>query len=162
MKNIRSTAISTLLVSCYWITLSVAQTDTGSPSAAMTVPVTLSMAWERGSKHYGPSFIYLHTPCQDSQPCECTLSFKGTKSKEFADYISSFRSNKVPVVYGVHYGSNGKPQSYKLERVGNWDGERFPHNDQLLGVKVTFRASESKTQDSRKVGFENCFPPGNV
>src|SRR5271168_4482114 len=104
-------------------------------------PLTLSMKWARGDPHYGPNFIWLSTPCRasDNVPCECTMEFKGIKSQAFADYISSFGDVPVPVVYQVSYNANGFAGSAQLESVGTWQADRFPRNDRLLGISLTFK-----------------------
>jgi TonB family protein len=133
--------------------------DASGDSKTLT-PITLWMKWQRGNGHYGPNFIYLRTPCQSSETCECSMSFKATNSQEFADYISSFGGNKVPVVYEVLYGPNGRARTNKLASVGTWTSDRFPANDRLIGVSAKFEGSAVGARQTFKLhGSEDCFPP---
>jgi hypothetical protein len=95
--------------------------------AAHRKTVTLEMSWKRGDSYYGPNFIHLESACQsNSEPgCFCARDFTSTRTTEFADYIESFGSKKVPVKYRVNYGGNGQPGGATLERVGAWPAERF-------------------------------------
>ena len=70
-----------------------------------TKSVGIEMSWKRGDNHYGPDFVSLESPCLGNveSGCFCSADFNVTTSKDFADYISSFGSNKVPVKYGVDY-----------------------------------------------------------
>lgn len=70
--------------------------------------VPLEMSWKRGDDHYGSNFIHLESVClSNPEPgCFCSLDFKATTSKEFADYVGSFGTNKVPVKFHVDYGNN--------------------------------------------------------
>ncbi len=131
--------------------------------SAASAPVTLWMEWQRGKNaHYGSNFVYLHTPCQDSEPCECNMSFKATNSSEFAGYISSFGENKVPVVYDVVYGADGRAITNQLVSVGTWRSERFAHNDRLISVSVKFQGGLVGERQSFKLrGSEDCFPSLN-
>jgi len=138
--------------------------ETQKAGAAMSdfTPVTLSMRWARGDPHYGPNFIWLSTPCLTSGdvPCECTMQFKGTNSKEFADYISSFGDGPVPVVYQVLYGSDGLAHGNRLESVGNWQADRFPRNDRLLGISFTFKGGKPGQKQRANIHDPaGCFPP---
>lgn len=140
------------------VTLGQAQ-DTQKPDPT---PVTLSMKWARGDPYYGPNFISLSTPCQASEnvPCECTMAFKGVKSQEFADYISSFRDALVPVVYQVLYGSDGLAHARRLESVGSWQADRFPKNDRLLGIQFTFKGGKPGQKRTANIHDPaDCFPP---
>jgi hypothetical protein len=96
-------------------------------SAAHRKTVTLEMSWERGDSYYGPNFIHLALPClSNPEPgCFCARNFTSTRTKEFADYIESFGSKKVPVKYRVNYDGNGQPNGATLESVGDWPAERF-------------------------------------
>lgn len=125
-------------------------------------PVTLSMKWARGDPHYGPNFIWLSKPCLTSGdlPCECIMQFKETNSKEFADYISSFGDGPVPVVYQVLYGSDGLAHGKRLESVGNWQADRFPRNDRLLGISSTFQGGKPGQKQTANIHDPaDCFPP---
>ena len=61
--------------------------------------VALEMSWKRGDDHYGPNFIHLESGCLSNPETgwSCALDFKATTSKDFADYIGSFGTKKVPV-----------------------------------------------------------------
>ena len=123
------------------------------------------MAWQRGDARYGPNFIQLHTPCQDSEDgtCECSVSFKIVNSSEFADYISSFGNNKVPVTYQVAYDSNGKPGPKRLASVGTWPSDKFPTNDRLLGVRIKPKSlGPGYRQQFKLHGSSDCFPSAGV
>jgi len=87
------------------------------------------------------------------------MSFKATNSQEFADYISSFNGNKVPVVYEVLYGPDGRARRAKLASVGTWTSDRFPANDRLIGVSAKFEGNAvGVPQKLRLNGSEDCFP----
>jgi len=51
------------------------------------------------------------------------MDFKATTSKDFADYIESFGSNKAPVKYRVYYDRNPEVVGASLESVGTWPGK---------------------------------------
>src|SRR5712672_3096730 len=78
-----------------------------SNGAVYRKSVGLEMSWKRGDNHYGPNFIHLESACP-SAGCFCSLDFKITRSKEFADYIESFGSNRVPVKFHVDYDRNNQ------------------------------------------------------
>lgn len=140
---------------------------TGVPDASgqPLTPVTLWMEWQRGGGRYGPNSVYLHTPCQDSEDgiCECSMSFKIVNSSEFADYISSFGSNKVPVTYQVVYDSTGRPGPNRLASVGTWPSDKFPTNDRLLAVTIKPKSLGPRhRQQFRMRGPSDCFPSAGV
>jgi hypothetical protein len=123
-------------------------------------PVTLSMKWSRGDRHYGPNFIWLSAPCQSNVSCECTMEFKVINSQEFADYIASFGDAPVPVVYQVLYGPSGVVQGTRLESVGSWRAERFHANDQQLGIHFNFKSGKpGQKQTAHFHSPADCFPP---
>ena len=133
-------------------------------SGQSLTPVTLWMTWQRGDARY-PNFIRLSTPCQDSEDgiCECSMSFKIVNSSEFADYISSFGSNKVPVTYEVAYDSNGRPGSKRLASVGTWPSDKFPTNDRLLAVSIEPKSlGPGHSQQFKMRGSADCFPFAGV
>jgi hypothetical protein len=139
-----------------------AQTKKTDGSTPDLTPVTLSMKWPRGDRHYGPNFIWLSTPCQASGdvPCECTMTFKVINSKGFADYISSFGDGQVPVVYQVMYGADGFARGQRLESVGSWQADRFHLNEQALSVLYTFKGGKpGQKQPAHTNGTADCFPP---
>jgi TonB family protein len=140
--------------------LSVAQMGKATGEGGASVSVTLLMQWRRGGDaHYGSNFVYLHIPCQDSSPCECSLSFKATNSHEFADYISSFGEHKVPVVFKVFYGADDRATAGQLVNIGTWGSERFAHNDQLMSVSAIFRGGTAGERQNFKLrGLADCFP----
>jgi hypothetical protein len=96
--------------------------------------VGLEMSWKRGDNHYGPNFIHLESACPSNPElgCFCSLDFKITTSKEFADYIESFGSNKVPVKFHVDYDRNNQVVGAMLEGVGEWPEGRFHTNERSL------------------------------
>ncbi len=98
--------------------------------------VVLEMSWKRGDDHYGPNFIYLESAClSNPEPgCFCSHDFKITTSKEFADYVESFGSNRVPVKYHVDYDRNHQVVGATLESVGEWSEERFHINERSLST----------------------------
>jgi len=130
------------------------------------VPITLDMDWTRGSPHYGPDFIHLHTPCQrEGTSCECVMNFKvissKENSKEFADYITSFEHGKVPVTYEVSYGQDGVVHASRLVGVGDWKREKFQTNDTALGVEMKFVPGGPRKQRTYFHSPGDCFPSKN-
>ena len=125
--------------------------------------VALAMSWKRGDNHYGPNFIQLESPClSNPQPgCFCSAEFKVTTSKDFADYIESFGSTKVPVKYHVDYDRNHRIVGAILESVGTWAAERFHVNERSLSTGFRMIADQRKGSGSiRNPG--DCFPnPAN-
>jgi hypothetical protein len=105
-----------------------------SNGAVYRKSVGLEMSWKRGDNHYGPNFIHLESGCPGNpEPgCYCSLDFKTTTSKEFADYIESFGSNNVPVKFHVDYDRNHQVVGAILEGVGEWPEERFHINERSL------------------------------
>jgi TonB family protein len=134
--------------------------ESPASESASSRRITLWMQWQRGNNsHYGSNFVYLHTSCQNGEPCECGMSFKATNSREFADYISSFGGNMVPVVYDVVYGADGRAKTNQLISVGTWESDRFPHNDRLISVSAKFQGGGiGEHQSFRLHGSEDCFP----
>lgn len=106
-----------------------------SAGTAHRKTVTLEMSWKRGDSYYGPNFIHLESACQSNpEPgCFCARDFISTRTAEFADYIESFGSKKVPVKYRVNYDGNGQPDGATLETVGAWPAERFNIVERTLG-----------------------------
>src|ERR1700739_2255407 len=129
-----------------------------SKGAVTRKSVSLEMSWERGDNHYGPNFIHLESTClSNSQPgCFCSLDFKSTTSKEFADYIESFGSNRVPVKFSVDYDRNQRVVGAGLESVGEWPEERFQINEKLLGTG--FRSLPNPPAGGRVNNPADCFP----
>lgn len=117
------------------------------------------MSWKRGDDHYGPNFMHLELACPNNpEPgCFCSLDFKTTTSKEFADYVESFGSNRVPVKFHVDYDGSHHVVGAILEAVGEWPDERFHINERLLSTGF-------RTLPNRNSGgghFNNpadCFP----
>jgi hypothetical protein len=121
--------------------------------------VVLEMSWKRGDNHYGPNFITLESTClSNSEPgCFCSLDFKTTVSKEFADYIESFGSNTVPVKFHVDYDRNHQVVGAILEAVGEWPEERFDLNERLLGVGFRMLRGQ-RTCGGHFNNPADCFP----
>jgi len=138
-----------------------------SPSTALNGPaitpmkVTLWMEWQRGDPHYGPNFIQLRQPCQNSAEIGCTCGVRfATRTTEFADYIASFRENKVPVVYQVTYSPEGQANGARFFSVGTWSRDKFSSpNDGLLGIdfrsQIPQRGQHLDHQTSLPAA---CFP----
>jgi len=126
------------------------------PSTPITTPVTLMMDWGRGDLHYGPDFVWLSQPCQNSDEIGCTCRVRfATRTPEFADYISSFGDRKVPVVYEVAYNPNRQAIAVKFLRAGTWSRDKLTSpNDGLIGVVFgRFKANR------RRVSIpSDCFP----
>jgi hypothetical protein len=119
----------------------------------------LDMSWKRGDNHYGPDFIGLESACLgSSEPsCFCSVNFKVTRSRDFADYIESFGSKKVPVKYRVDYDQNHQVVGAILESVGTWPGAGF-HDDER-SLSTGFRMVPGQTKGGGR--FRNpgdCFP----
>jgi hypothetical protein len=121
--------------------------------------VVLEMSWKRGDNHYGPNFITLESAClSNSEPgCFCSLDFKTTVSKEFADYIESFGSNTVPVKFHVDYDRNHHVVGAILEAVGEWPEERFDLNERLLGLGFRMLRGQ-RTGGGHFNNPADCFP----
>jgi TonB family protein len=132
-----------------------------SESAQTFTPVTLWMDWQRGNAHYGPNFIQLRQPCQNSDEvgCACRVRF-ATRSPEFADYIASFGDGKVPVVYQVIYSSKGEAVGARFLSVGTWSRDKFPSpNDGLVGIEFRNEVPRKGQQTQHRVSLPAaCFP----
>ena len=121
--------------------------------------VALEMSLKRGDDHYGPNFIHLESTClSNPEPgCFCSLDFKASTSKEFADYVGSFRANKVPVKFHVDYDNNHQVVGAILERVGEWPENRFHINEKSLATGL--RTVQNKPSSSRHLNNPaDCFP----
>ncbi len=137
-----------------------------SAPASVSTSVTLLMDWIRGDRYYGFHFIQLSSPCQvaSGQKCECTMEFKEISSKdngaEFADYVSTFDRNKVPVAFRLSYTTDGVFSSARMLGVGTWTSDKFPVNDTLLGVKISFqRGTPGQVRHRAKLNSPgDCFP----
>jgi hypothetical protein len=104
--------------------------------AAYRKSVVIEMSWKRGDDHYGPNFIHLESAClSNPEPgCFCALDFKTTTSKEFADYVESFESHKVPVKFHVDYDGNHQVVGAILESLAEWPEERLHINERSLAT----------------------------
>ncbi|HKV64483.1 MAG TPA: hypothetical protein VJO16_21435 [Candidatus Acidoferrum sp.] len=121
--------------------------------------VPLEMSWNRADNHYGPNFIHLESPClSNPEPgCFCSLDFKTTTSKEFADYVESFGSNKVRVKFHVDYNRNHQVIGAILEGVAEWPEERFHINERSLSTG--FRMLPNKRTGGGHINNPaDCFP----
>lgn len=121
--------------------------------------VILEMSWKRGDYHYGPNFIHLESAClSNPEPgCFCSLDFKTTTSKEFADYIESFGSKKVPVKFHVDYDRNQQVVGAILEGVSEWPEERFHINERSLGTGFRMLPNQ-RTSGGHLNNPADCFP----
>jgi hypothetical protein len=121
--------------------------------------VPLEMSWNRGDNYYGPNFIHLESPClSNPEPgCFCSLDFKTTTSKEFADYIESFGSKRVPVRLHVDYGRDGEVVGAILEGVGAWPVERFHINERSLATGFRMLRNQ-RAGGGRLNNPADCFP----
>jgi hypothetical protein len=147
-----------------------AQTSDSTLAKAAPAPtsVTLLMDWSRGDRYYGSHFIQLRSPCQVPVPseekCECVMEFMGISKKDnaagFADYVSSFDHNKVPVTFKLSYTADGGFSGALMLGLGTWKREAFPVNDTLLGVKMSFqRGTPGQVQHGHKFNSPgDCFP----
>ncbi len=159
--QLRLLAAATLVFTAISASNQTAPTEPSGPSQASFHKVILWMESQRGDAHYGPNFILLHRPCQDSRDgaCECGMSFKALNSQEFADYISSFQDNRIPVTYDVFYDHDGRPGGSRLASVGTWSRDRFPVNDRLLWVNFkSLGGASKKRQEYQLHGSSECFP----
>ena len=79
-------------------------------------------------------FIHLESACLSNHDprCFCSVDFKITTSKELADNIKSFGSNKVPVKYHVDYDRNHAVVGTALESVGEWPEVRFDISEKVI------------------------------
>jgi hypothetical protein len=157
--------VCTAMLLSFVARLSFAQRSDGLETESKdSTTVTLSMQWQRGTNsHHTKNFVYLHTPCQNAEPCECSMSFKATNSPEFADYISSFGEKKIPVVFEIVHWADGRAKTTQLIRVGTWERDRFAHNDRLISVNARFRGDAiGEPQSLRLHGSEDCFPSSDL
>ena len=117
------------------------------------------MSWKRGDDHYGPNFIHLESLClSNPEPgCFCSHDFKITTSKEFADYVESFGSNRVPVKYHVDYNGNHQVIGAILESVGDWPEERFQLNERSLSTGFRMLRGQ-RTGGGHLNNPADCFP----
>jgi hypothetical protein len=121
--------------------------------------VGLEMSWKRGDRYYGPNFIHLESAClSNSVPgCFCSLDIKTNTSKEFADYVESFGSNRVPVKFYVDYDRNHEVVGAILEGVAEWPEGRFHIKERSLGTG--FRMLPNKrTSGGHLNNPADCFP----
>jgi hypothetical protein len=121
--------------------------------------VTLEMSWKRGDNFYGPNFIHLESAClSNPEPgCFCSLDIKTPTSKELADYVESFGSNKVPVKFYVDYDRNHDVVGAILEGVGEWPEDRFHIKGRSLATG--FRMLPNKRASGGHVDNPaDCFP----
>ena len=130
---------------------------------------TLQMTWKRGDVLYGPDFIHLESRCTDltaGTNCFCGMDFKVMSSSpnapEFAKYVQSFGTARVPVKFTVwHY--HNECRLVLLSSVGAWPGSRFAHNDTALGGggSTVHRGETVKTSgiSPEFIGIPcSCFP----
>jgi hypothetical protein len=143
------------------------QSAVGDTPAHSPASVTLRMGWERGDVHYGPNFIRLRQPCQNSDDvtCSCRVRF-ATRTPKFADYIASFGSGKVPVVYQVIYGSDGQASAVRFLSVGTWTRDKLSSpNDGLIEVEFGHESPQQGQRTRHRVKSPaDCFPtlPGGT
>jgi len=139
----------------------------GIPSAR-----TLQMTWERGDLFYGPNFIRVESRCTDATSgsnCFCGMDFKVMSSSpdaaQFANYIQSFGTSRVPVKFNVFHYHN-ECRSVQLLTVGTWPSTRFAQNDTLLDAGSTAHRGESVRHSGVSPEFSgipcSCFPQSQV
>ena len=122
--------------------------------------VALEMSWKRGDNHYGPNFIHLESPCLSNPApgCFCALDFKTTTSKEFAEYIESFGSKRVPLKFRVDCDRNHQVVGAILEGVGEWPEEKF-HVIKERSLATGFRMLRGQhTSGGHLNNPADCFP----
>ena len=131
-----------------------------SKSAVYRKSLTLEMSWKRGDDHYGPNFIHLESPCLSSPEsgCFCSLDFKTTTSKEFAEYVASFADNRVPVKFHVDYDRNQQVVGALLEGVGAWPEERFQINERSLATGFRMLRNQRTSGGGHVNNPADCFP----
>lgn len=107
--------------------------------------VLLEMSWKRGDVRYGPNFIHPESPClgNPESGCYCSVDFTATNSVEFADYVESFGSKRVPVKYDVDYGRDRQVRGAVLNSVGAWSAQRFDIIERSL--TSGFRMAQNKS-----------------
>jgi len=130
-----------------------------SKGAVYRKSVGLEMSWKRGDNYYGPNFIHLESACLSNPVpgCFCSLDIRATTSKEFADYIESFGSNRVPVKFYVDYDANHDVVGAILEAVAEWPEERFHIKERSLGTG--FRMLPNKRTSGGHINNPaDCFP----
>ena len=118
--------------------------------------VTLQTSWKRGDTVYGPNYVELHLRNGTHQ---CKISF--FPHEDFAQYITSFGHQPVPVTYEVFYDTSGEAISANFVRVGSWPSKRFHENEGQIGPYGSARPGESLTLRTP----QDCFvsvPPGAV
>jgi hypothetical protein len=122
--------------------------------------VVLEMSWKRGDTRFGPNFVHLESAClSNPEPgCFCSNEFRVTRTKEFADYIESFGSSKVPVKYVVNYDNNGEVVGAILESVGVWQEQRFNHAEWSLSETVRAVPNQSHRGVAYMRSPADCFP----
>lgn len=127
-------ALKGVVCVCFVLPMTLSLLCFGCPSHRESV--ALEMSWKRGDEHYGPNFIHLESAClSNPEPGRfCALDFKATNSKEFADYIGSFGTKKVPVKFHVDYDHDHHVFGALLERVGEWPENRFQINEKSLAT----------------------------
>jgi hypothetical protein len=130
-----------------------------SKGAVYRKSVSLEMSWKRGDDHYGPNFIHLESPCLSNPEsgCFCSLDFKTTTSKEFAEYVASFGDNRVPVKFHVDYDRTHQVVGALLEGVGEWPEERFHINERSLGTGFRTLPNQ-RTSGGHFNNPADCFP----
>ena len=121
--------------------------------------VGLEMSWKRGDSYYGSNFIHLESPCLSSSEsgCFCSLDFKTTTSKEFAEYVASFADNRVPVKFHVDFDRNQQVVGALLEGVGEWPEERFQVNERSLANGFRMLRNQ-RTSGGHLNNPADCFP----
>jgi hypothetical protein len=121
--------------------------------------VGLEMSWKRGDNHYGLNFVHLESSClSNPEPgCFCSLDFKTTTPKEFADYIESFGSKKVPVKFHVDYDRNHHVVGAILDAVGEWPEDRFHINERSLDTGFRMLPNQ-RTGGGHFNNPADCFP----
>jgi hypothetical protein len=130
-----------------------------SKGAVYRKSVSIDMSWKRGDDHYGPNFIHLESPCLSSPEsgCFCSLDFKTTTSKEFAEYVASFADNRVPVKFHVDFDRNHQVVGALLEGVGEWPEERFQVNERSLANGFRMLRNQ-RTSGGHLNNPADCFP----
>jgi hypothetical protein len=121
--------------------------------------VSLEMSWKRGDSYYGPNSIHLESAClSNAAPgCFCSLEFNTTTSKEFADYVETFASNRVPVKFHVDYDRNHQVVGAILENVGDLPEERFRFGERSLSTGFRMLPGQ-RTGGGHSNNPADCFP----
>ena len=115
--------------------------------------VTLCMKWQLGGIKQADK-ISLHF---QKVSVDCSLNF--FQSDQFVNYIQSFGSRQIPVIFNVSYHEDGQPSGAVLVKVGDWEASKLQPNERLLSTTQKMEPGRAHANLLKLNSPAGCFDP---